>query len=119
MVAAPPRQPNDSHSAVRAPACAAPTAAAVPAAPPPTTATSYTYALDGRCLSRDAGSRRRLGRELDAPLAVRRFSQASDHERLEPRYWARSPSSPAMSCPRRPAGRPRAAHILVRAVVFA
>src|SRR5258708_2181318 len=47
MVAAPPRQPNDSNTAVRAPAWAAPTAAAVPAAPPPTTITSYLSALDG------------------------------------------------------------------------
>src|SRR6202011_2785805 len=47
IVAAPPRQPYDSNSAVRAPAWAAPTAAAVPAAPPPTTAMSYICALDG------------------------------------------------------------------------
>jgi hypothetical protein len=40
-VAAPPRNGADSTSNVRAPALAAPIAAAVPAAPPPTTMTSH------------------------------------------------------------------------------
>src|SRR6266403_3519495 len=41
MVDAPPRQPAASINATFAPVCAAPTAAATPAEPPPTTKTSY------------------------------------------------------------------------------
>src|SRR6202171_733800 len=64
MVAAPPRQPNDSNRAVRAPAWAAPTAAAVPAAPPPTPATSYMYAFDGMYLSSISEGRLAPGEEI-------------------------------------------------------
>jgi hypothetical protein len=49
MAAAPPRHPNDSNSAVRAPVWAAPTAAAVPAAPPPTREALLGF-LDARYL---------------------------------------------------------------------